>query len=290
MRISSASAPLPVDRNSHVNEEKVEELLSIVGVSSNGQEPDAAGRERADSIIEELEECGQGGRPLENDLIFGNYSVSYVSKGNKQYGEPAGGRFRTGVGKFLFRTTGLYQSVLKPNVVVNKIDLLVLGCIPCSVGLRGTLKSIPEKKGGEDNADTAKVFFEPPVLSLPGGIHTRIGPSSTVVLKTTYVDEKVRLGKGSRGSLFVFPRGGEADQADMEQVGLQKITALGKAIVALTVLGCIVGGGMVAYKCYAKPWLSAIGSLVMLIGFGLGFVFRRGGIINDPEERPEATM
>ena len=57
-----------------------------------------------------------------------------------------------------------------------------------------------------------QVFFDSPVLSL-GGIHTRIGPPSSVVLKTTYVDERVRLGRGSRGSLFVFTRGGAADEA-----------------------------------------------------------------------------
>lgn len=40
---------------------------------------------------------------------------------------------------------------------------------------------------------------------------TRIGGDSTVVLKTTYLDDRVRLGRGSRGSLFVFTRGGQAD-------------------------------------------------------------------------------
>ena len=59
----------------------------------------------------------------------------------------------------------------------------------------------------------AQVFFDRPVLSIPGGIHIRIGPPSTVVLKTTFLDERVRVGKGSRGSLFVFTRGGRADQA-----------------------------------------------------------------------------
>ncbi len=58
-----------------------------------------------------------------------------------------------------------------------------------------------------------QVFFDPPVISLPGGIHTRIGGPSTVVLTTTYLDDRVRLGRGSRGSLFVFTRGGKADQA-----------------------------------------------------------------------------
>jgi hypothetical protein len=43
------------------------------------------------------------------------------------------------------------------------------------------------------------------------------GPPSSVQLSTPYLDERVRLGKGSRGSLFVFTRGGAADQAGMQK-------------------------------------------------------------------------
>jgi hypothetical protein len=39
------------------------------------------------------------------------------------------------------------------------------------------------------------------------------GPPSSVQLSTPYLDERVRLGRGSRGSLFVFTRGGAADEA-----------------------------------------------------------------------------
>lgn len=63
----------------------------------------------------------QAQRPLQDPLIFGNYNVAYVSMGDRQYGQPAGGRFRGGLGKLLFRTTLLAQSVLKPDVVTNKV-------------------------------------------------------------------------------------------------------------------------------------------------------------------------
>jgi hypothetical protein len=43
------------------------------------------------------------------------------------------------------------------------------------------------------------------------------GPPSSVQLSTPYLDERVRLGKGSRGSLFVFTRGGAADEAGESQ-------------------------------------------------------------------------
>lgn len=57
-----------------------------------------------------------------------------------------------------------------------------------------------------------QVFFEKPELCV-AGLSLRSGPESSVVLKTSYLDEAVRLGKGSRGSSFVFVRGGEAETA-----------------------------------------------------------------------------
>jgi len=269
---------------------KVTRLLEIVGIESDGsREPGEKEKREADDILNQLEEIGQGGRPLEDPMVFGNFNVSYVSMGSKQYGQPAGGRFRTGLGKLLFRTTGLYQSVIRPNVVTNKIEFKVFGFIPCSVGLRGTLRSIPEKEGGEDCADTAKVFFEPPVLTLPFGIHTSIGPKSNVVLKTTYVDDRVRLGKGSRGSLFVFTRGGESENAEMDVVGLQKIRVLGKVLISLAVAGMFTGGAALSYCYYNIPLIGGLGMLLMFLSVGLGFGFWRGGIFDDSVERPEIT-
>ena len=47
--------------------------------------------------------------------------AAQVSTGNKQAGQPAGGRFRGGLGKLLFRTTLLAQSVLRPDLVTNLV-------------------------------------------------------------------------------------------------------------------------------------------------------------------------
>ena len=63
------------------------------------------------------------------------------------------------------------------------------------------------------NYDALQVSFEPPRVSLPGGISLAVGPTSSVVLSTTYLDERVRLGKGGRGSSFVFTRGGVCEHA-----------------------------------------------------------------------------
>lgn len=52
-----------------------------------------------------------------------------------------------------------------------------------------------------------QVIFEPPELKV-GSLGFQYGGESEVKLEITYVDEKIRLGKGSRGSLFVFLRQG----------------------------------------------------------------------------------
>lgn len=258
----------------------VEELLTSIDDGNDGLSLSEESRSKADGIINQLELLGQGSRPLENDLIFGNYNVAYVSQGNRQLGQPAGGRFRTGFGKLLFKTTKLCQSVLRPDVVTNKVELLLFGVVPCAVGLRGSLVSIPEDKEGTDNADTVKVFFQPPVLSLFGDIlHTRIGPSSSVVLKTTYVDEKIRLGRGSRGSLFVFTRGGPSDDAKMDQVGLQKTSNLGLALIASCVVALVGGGAFLAKSVAAPAHVKGAGLFCMLLGTALAGVFYRGGIM-----------
>lgn len=48
-------------------------------------------------------------------------------------------------------------------------------------------------------------MFEPPELKA-GPFEFQYGGESEVKLEITYVDDKIRLGKGSRGSLFVFQR------------------------------------------------------------------------------------
>ncbi|MEW5311480.1 MAG: hypothetical protein WDW38_003191 [Sanguina aurantia] len=150
----------------------------------------------------------------------------------------------------LFRSTGIFQSVLAPDIATNKIEFKLLGCISGAVGLRG--KVVPVT-GGNSNADTVKVLFEKPVLSF-GDLHLKIGPPSSVELQTQYLDERVRLGKGSRGSLFVFTRGGAAD------------TAGALAWLSGPLPGKVLGVGL---------WL---------LGAAIGGVVRSGGIISDNKQ------
>lgn len=55
------------------------------------------------------------------------------------------------------------------------------------------------------DSEWIQVVFEAPGLKL-GSWQVQYGGQSEVKLRITYVDEKIRLGLGSRGSLFVFQR------------------------------------------------------------------------------------
>ena len=59
------------------------------------------------------------------------------------------------------------------------------------------------------DTEWVQVIFEPPELKV-GPFDFRYGGESEVKLQITYVDESIRLGKGSRGSLFVFRRIGNS--------------------------------------------------------------------------------
>ncbi|KAK9816411.1 hypothetical protein WJX74_010715 [Apatococcus lobatus] len=224
----------------------VDDLLQEIKGTDSGEELSQAKRQTIDSLILQLQAIGeqQQPRPLENELIWGNYNVSYVStqQAPNQKGQPAGGIFRTGPAKLIFQTTLLAQSILKPDLVTNKVGFKLLGFIPGFVGLRGKLKPV------ENGKDTVRVDFEPSEICIAGD-SLRVGPSSDVTLKTTFLDERVRLGQGSRGSLFVFTRGGPSDAAGMDKVGvtqrLRKRTASIQlrniAVAALLGMGAFIG-------------------------------------------------
>ncbi|GIL70436.1 hypothetical protein Vretimale_3563 [Volvox reticuliferus] len=257
----------------------VDEVLEAIKDTDSGLQASPELRARVDSLLLRLETLGsaQQPRPLDNPLLWGNYNVAYSSVGKKQTeGEPAGGRFRGRIGRALFRTTGLFQSVLKPDIATNKIEFRLFGFLPGSVGLRGRVR--PE---GE-NGDTVQVVFEPPVLSIANNLHLKLGNPSIVGLTTTYLDERIRLGKGRRGSLFVFTRGGAADAAGMDQVGLQRTSPTAAAAFSAFFLSLILGAA--ALWVSGQLVMKAVAVAMWLLGAAMGTVLYRGGIVRYAED------
>ncbi|CAI0376476.1 unnamed protein product [Linum tenue] len=130
--------------------------------------------------------------PVKCPLIFGEWDVVYCSNPTSP-----GGGYRSSVGRLFFKTKEMVQAVEAPDTVRNKVKFSLFGFLDGEVSLKGKLIAL--------DGSWIQVIFEPPQLKV-GALDFQYGGESEVKLQITYVDEKIRLGKGSRGSLFVFQR------------------------------------------------------------------------------------
>uniref|UniRef100_A0A803N1C2 Plastid lipid-associated protein/fibrillin conserved domain-containing protein n=1 Tax=Chenopodium quinoa TaxID=63459 RepID=A0A803N1C2_CHEQI len=142
-------------------------------------------------IAEELQKyCVNA--PVKCPLIFGEWDVVYCSNPTSP-----GGGYRSAIGRLVFKTNEMIQVIEAPDTVRNKVSFSAFGFLDGEVSLKGKLIALDES--------WIQVIFEAPELKV-GGLEFQYGGQSEVKLQITYVDKKVRLGKGSRGSLFVFQR------------------------------------------------------------------------------------
>jgi len=209
--------------NSKVREYLESSLEEVIADTDRGSSATKVQIQEANEIAKALIATSSiiDGKIVNNsDELYGNYDVSFVQTGDSQRGNPAGGGYRGLLGKFMFRTTGVYQNILKhPHesspFVINFIIGWLFGIIPFSVVLKGIANPVEEKRRNEMaertgiqlSPATVRVAFEPPLIAFGRGkscIPVRVGPSSSVVLDTPYLSSKLRLGVGSRGSTFVF--------------------------------------------------------------------------------------
>eukprot|EP00667_Euglena_gracilis_P007905 EG_transcript_7993 len=260
--------------------ERVDAVLRKIRDSDAGANLSKEDRGAVDGLLASLEDdfASAQPRPIANPQIFDNYRVSYVSVGRDQVGNPAGGRWRGAVGKALFRTTGLYQNLLPANVVVNVVAFRFLSCLRGCVVLKGTFAPT-------EQPDFVRATFQSPRLCFAiGGLKMafEIGPPSAVELNCAYLDDRVRLGKGSRGSRFVFERTKDAQARVWEEVmALRPIPAL---LIPLAVAAFLAGA---FYLVRSNVLVGAAGLAV--IGLYL-LVARNGGIIDaDTAIAPEAS-
>jgi hypothetical protein len=147
-----------------VVEEEANQLIDAILVDIRntdfGAKVDKGKRQRIDDKIVKLISISTAQKPLEDPEIFSNYSVAYSSPGPDQKGAPAGGKFRGPLGRFIFRTTGLYQAILKPDLAKNLVTFLLFGVMPGSIALEGKFKKV--------GAKSVKVIFNRPKFTLLG--------------------------------------------------------------------------------------------------------------------------
>ncbi|XP_077238515.1 plastid-lipid associated protein PAP / fibrillin family protein [Tasmannia lanceolata] len=172
-------------------EDLVSSILSKVKETDRGVLLTKEGHKEVAEVAQQLAKyCVD--EPVKCPLIFGEWDVVYCSVPTSP-----GGGYRSALGRLVFKANEMVQVVEAPETVRNKVSFSAFGFLDGEVSLKGKLIVLDDK--------WIQVVFEPPQLKV-GALEFQYGGESEVKLEITYVDEKIRLGKGSRGSLFVFRR------------------------------------------------------------------------------------
>jgi len=188
--VSSARCSLVAAPGLRAPAELVDSILSKVRGTDRGVLLPKEGHQEVADVAQQLGKyCID--EPVKSPLIFGDWEVVYCSVPTSP-----GGIYRTSLGRLVFKTDDMVQVVEAPDIVRNKVSFSIFG-LDGAVSLKGKLNVLDSK--------WIQVIFEPPELKV-GSLGFQYGGESEVKLEITYVDEKIRLGKGSRGSLFVFLR------------------------------------------------------------------------------------
>ncbi|XP_073315189.1 probable plastid-lipid-associated protein 8, chloroplastic [Primulina huaijiensis] len=169
----------------------VESILSQVMQTDRGVLLSRNEHQRVAEVANELQKLCVA-EPTKCPLIFGEWDVLYCSNPTSP-----GGGYRNAFGRLIFKTKEMIQVIESPDTVKNRVSFSALGLLDGEVSLKGKLTAL--------DGEWVRVVFDQPELKV-GGWEFKYGGESEVKLQITYIDDKIRLGKGSRGSLFVFQR------------------------------------------------------------------------------------
>ena len=308
-----------------------DELVDLLKKTDRGITAKAEEVNQINCWITEKESQYNNDKALDDTRLFGHYNVSFVGTGANQRGNPAGGEYRYyhnhnhnhhhhyyyrgKLGQLVYKNEGLFQHVLKTPEkgmgrdisVVNVVKGRLLNFFVLYVILDGFCKPLlleererlTKKYGNKLSAGTVKAFFLPPLLGL--GLYNskklftfRVGPKSDVVLDTIYLDESFRLGRGSRGSKFIFERLGELDQNlyDYKKVLENKVfpgkllgiilSFLGLSIIKIATSNLIKGFRISLNRLlisFIKIGAMIPGISILILGAFL--LFKKGGIVEE---------
>ena len=204
--------------------------------------------------------------------LIGLYDVSYI-KTTKPRDNPVGGKWtrKNGIAQKMLTTRRTFQHILPANTTttcrwdavgeaVNVVSLEALwGLLRLTVILRGDAVplTLEERTNTSRVVQTlspraVKALFDPPriILGRQGRFfNINVGPTTSVLLDTTFCDDKVRIGMGgTSGTRFVFARCADDDveanefRALLEKEPMQK----SKALIILGALASIGTYGAVS--------------------------------------------
>jgi hypothetical protein len=281
----------PIDTSIANPDAIVADVLTAVADTDCGRNVSETQRKKTDADIELLEKIGTTQVPnaLANPLIFGDYDVSYVSTGGQQIGNPAGGRFRGAlVLKGTFEPVRVEEEVVKEaKLAAEKLGDETKRTAMSKKEFRDAKFAVyraNENAKYADDGATIRAYFDSPTITIGGMPALKIGPPSSVVLATTYLDENVRLGKGSRGSLFVFTRKTPLEAArDRKR---WKVGGFG-VIVMLCATALLSVFAVRRFKAFGTTELAVATAAAVAVSFAMALVMRQGGIVAEDADYEE---
>lgn len=275
--------------------DKVDQLLEMVQ-SKN----ETAIRE----AIEELSASSPRGSDSDTEEtlftpILGNYNVS-LTLPNAPNERPVGGKWNKGPFSIESQCQHLLPKKI-PESVAQAVNMIIVKFLfwKIYVILRGDafrLSSVDRDRvsavrntPGGLSPRTVRADFDPPrvVICTPSTKKAlcclSLGPTSSVFLDTTFCDSRVRIGKGSKGSRFVFVR--STDPVADEWKSLVELKPVGKRQLFSLFGGAGLASLVGVWRCTGVFRFLSIFSAILCLPLALLAVISTGGIEQDRQDR-----
>ena len=131
---------------------------------------------------------------------------------------------------------------------------------------------------------TVRARFESPRITLGGLPAFSVGPKSSVVLSTTYLDEDVRLGEGQPRVALRFARKSAA-QAERDRARW-KVGGFGVSVM-LACTAALVFFAVRRFRAGGVTELAVVTAAAALASAALALVMRQGGIVAEDADYEE---
>ncbi|GMI18124.1 hypothetical protein TrLO_g1546 [Triparma laevis f. longispina] len=235
--------------------------------------------------------------PESRSDLYGDYAVLRTfnpSSPNPNSSNAAGGKWvrSNGITGRFFKVEGLFQNIVKEEGKPSAVNLVLLSflsrllCITvvlkgdCSFLTSSEITEIVSKRKTPNGltSNSVRASFNSPMFRLsllgyrsPFGVTFRLGPSSKVILDASYVDSKLRIGKGASGVRFILQRVTEGFKKDLWIPVVNSRFVVGKK----GIIGGLMSAGLgLIFK--GGRGLKVLGGLC--VGFATVIVKSTGGI------------
>jgi hypothetical protein len=294
------------------NTATVDQLLNEISSQEGQQQQEQQQQEdtkrgEIQGLVEQLAATSLSNDKEENDDsalfedLIGYYNVSYTLT-TKPNDNPVGGKWtrsqrlwkiqRTMQHVLPLNNNTNYSTTTNPSAVAQVVNAIYLECLwgllPIWIVLRGDAVPISKDDNNEVQQEysnkkrtelvpnltrrTVRAYFDKPRIAL-GKFLISFGPTSSVVIDTPYVDERIRIGVGgTSGTKFVFARVTEDDQEAkeawkwvLEQPSMITKTKVSWALVLASVLS---GLGWKLLRGFGR-WVSGASAAIGLVSLAL---------------------